>query len=57
VARVLVTNETEFAELEPLSLEKIQQDFTILGVRVNQIVPQIFHSLREIHINPQKPLK
>jgi hypothetical protein len=57
VARVLVTNETEFAALEPLSLEKIQQDFTILGVRVNQIVPQIFHSLREIHINPQKPLK
>ncbi|KZL48843.1 hypothetical protein A2T98_15750 [Nodularia spumigena CENA596] len=57
VARVLVTNETEFAALEPLSLEKIQQDFTILGVRVNQIVPRIFQSLRKIHINPQKPLK
>ncbi|HYW19583.1 MAG TPA: low-complexity tail membrane protein [Nodularia sp. (in: cyanobacteria)] len=57
VARVLVTNETEFAALEPLSLEKIQQDFTILGVRVNQIVPRIFQSFREININPQKPLK
>jgi len=57
VARVLVTNETEFAALEPLSLEKIQQDFTILGVRVNQIVPRIFQSFKEININPQKPLK
>lgn len=41
VARVLVTKETEFAALEPLSLEKIKQDFTILGVRVNQILPQL----------------
>lgn len=57
VARVLVTNETEFATIEPLSLEKIQQDFTILGVRVNQIVPRIFPSPQEININPQKPLK
>ena len=46
VARVLVTNETEFAAIEPLSLEKIQQDFTILGVRVDQIVPRLFQSLR-----------
>jgi hypothetical protein len=41
VARVFVTKETEFAALEPLSLEKIKQDFTILGVRVNQILPQL----------------
>lgn len=41
VARVLVTRETEFAAIEPLSLEKIKQDFTILGVRVNQILPQL----------------
>lgn len=41
VARVLVTNDTEFAALEPLPLEKIQQDFTILGVRVNKILPQL----------------
>ncbi|MBW4449380.1 MAG: low-complexity tail membrane protein [Spirirestis rafaelensis WJT71-NPBG6] len=41
VAGVLVTKETEFAAIEPLSLEKIKQDFTILGVRVNQILPQL----------------
>ncbi|MBD2363148.1 low-complexity tail membrane protein [Anabaena minutissima FACHB-250] len=41
VARVLVTNDTEFAALEPLPLEKINQDFTILGVRVNKILPQL----------------
>ncbi len=41
VVRVLVIKETEFAALEPLSLEKIKQDFTILGVRVNQILPQL----------------
>jgi hypothetical protein len=57
LARVLVTNDTEFAAIEPLSLEKIKQDFTILGVRVNQIVPQLFLSLREINTDPQKPLK
>ncbi|MBW4560225.1 MAG: low-complexity tail membrane protein [Mojavia pulchra JT2-VF2] len=41
VAQVLVTNDTEFAAIEPLPLEKIQQNFTILGVRVNQILPQL----------------
>jgi len=41
VARVLVTNDTEFAATEPLSLEKIKQDFTILGVRVNRILPHL----------------
>lgn len=41
VVRVLVTKETEFAAVEPLSLEKIQQNFTILGVRVNRILPQL----------------
>ena len=45
VMRVLVINETEFAGIEPLSLEKIKQDFTILGVRVNQIVPRLLQSL------------
>ncbi|WP_414543050.1 MULTISPECIES: low-complexity tail membrane protein [Nostocaceae] len=57
VARVLVTNDTEFAALEPLSLEKIKQDFTILGVRVNQIIPQLFSSLSRMNTDPQKPLK
>lgn len=41
VARVLVANDTEFAAIEPLPLEKINQDFTILGVRVNKILPQL----------------
>ena len=41
VARVLVTNDTEFAAIEPLPLEQINQDFTILGVRVNKILPQL----------------
>jgi hypothetical protein len=41
VVRVLVTNETDFAAVQPLSLEKIKEDFTILGVRVNQILPQL----------------
>ncbi|AFY48611.1 hypothetical protein Nos7524_2785 [Nostoc sp. PCC 7524] len=41
VARVLVTDDTEFAAIEPLPLEKINQDFTILGVRVNKILPQL----------------
>ncbi|NDJ22985.1 low-complexity tail membrane protein [Nostoc sp. B(2019)] len=41
VARILVTNDTDFAAAEPLSLEKIKQDFTILGVRVNQILPHL----------------
>ncbi|WP_341526490.1 low-complexity tail membrane protein [Nostoc sp. UHCC 0302] len=54
VVRVLVTNETEFAALEPLSLEKIKQDFTILGVRVNQILPQLFQSLVEINTDSQQ---
>ncbi|QLE55616.1 low-complexity tail membrane protein [Nostoc sp. TCL26-01] len=41
VARVLVTNDTEFAAIKPLPLEKIKKDFTILGVRVNKILPQL----------------
>ncbi len=49
VMRVLVTNDTEFAAIEPLSLEKIKQDFTILGVRVNQILPRLLQSLFRIN--------
>jgi hypothetical protein len=39
VLPVLVTNDTDFAGIEPLPLEQIKQDFTILGVRVNRILP------------------
>lgn len=57
IVRVLVTNDTEFAATEPLPLEKIKQDFTILGVRVNQILPQLFQSLMGINKDSQEPLK
>ncbi|MBW4506517.1 MAG: low-complexity tail membrane protein [Scytonematopsis contorta HA4267-MV1] len=40
VARAFVTKDTEFDTLEPLPLERIKKDFTILGVRVNKILPQ-----------------
>jgi len=39
VAQVLLTSESEFAATEPYSVEKMPQDFTIPGVRVNQILP------------------
>jgi hypothetical protein len=57
VARVLVTNDTEFAAIKPLPLEKIQQDFTIVGVRVNQILPQLFSSLLGIKKDTEEPLE
>lgn len=57
VARVLVTNDTEFAAIKPLPLEKIQQNFTIIGVRVNQIVPQLFQSFVGIKKDTQQPLE
>ncbi|MBG1271638.1 low-complexity tail membrane protein [Nostoc sp. WHI] len=49
VMRILVTNDTEFAAIEPLSLENIKQDFTILGVRVNQILPRLLQSLFKVN--------
>ncbi|BAY09725.1 low-complexity tail membrane protein [Calothrix sp. NIES-2098] len=57
VARVLVTNDTEFAAIKPLPLEKIQQDFTIVGVRVNHILPRLFRSLMGVNKDPQQPLE
>ncbi len=57
IVRVLVTNDTEFAAIEPLSLEKIKQNFTILGVRVNQIVPQLVQSLLGMNKDSQETLK
>ncbi|HLO89165.1 MAG TPA: low-complexity tail membrane protein [Nostocaceae cyanobacterium] len=41
VARVLVTNDTEFAATEPLNLEEVKQYFTIFGVQVNHILPPV----------------
>ena len=40
VAQVLLTCESEFAATAPYPVEKIRQDFTIPGVRVNKILPR-----------------
>jgi hypothetical protein len=39
VAQVLLTSESEFASTKPYPVEKTLQDFTLPGVRVNQILP------------------
>ncbi|HEY9611576.1 low-complexity tail membrane protein [Allocoleopsis sp.] len=39
VAQVLLATESEFAAAAPYPLEKISQDFTIPGLRVNKILP------------------
>ncbi|HEY9743883.1 MAG TPA: low-complexity tail membrane protein [Coleofasciculaceae cyanobacterium] len=39
VAQVLLTSESEFSSTEPYPVEKTLQDFTLPGVRVNQILP------------------
>lgn len=57
VARILVTNDTEFAAIEPLPLDKIQQDYTIVGVRVNQILPRLFKSVLGMNTNTQQNLE
>lgn len=41
VVRVLLAGEAEFAAVEPYPLERIGQDFTVLGLRVKQILPAI----------------
>lgn len=41
VARVFVTSETEFAATKPYPLERIPEDFTIVGLQVDQILPQL----------------
>lgn len=41
VAAVLLTRETTFAAVEPYPVEQIPTDFTLLGWRVKQIVPDL----------------
>lgn len=41
VTRVFVTSKTEFADTQPYPIEKIPQDFTIVGLQVNQILPKL----------------
>lgn len=46
VARVFVTTDAEFAATEPYPLEKINPDFTIVGLQVNQILPQLTNTVK-----------
>lgn len=39
VLQVLFTSEKEFAAIEPYPVEKMSQDFTIPGLKVNKILP------------------
>jgi hypothetical protein len=41
VLRVMLSSETKLATIEPYPLEQISQDFTLLGWRVKQILPQV----------------
>lgn len=41
VSQVIFTSESEWAATVPYSSEKVQQDFTLPGVRVNKILPLV----------------
>lgn len=41
VAKVFVTSETKFAATKAYPLERIPLDFTIVGLQVNQILPEL----------------
>jgi hypothetical protein len=41
VARVLLTSEVNFSQVEPYPPEKIQQDFTLFGFQVRKILPHL----------------
>lgn len=39
VAQVLLTSESEFSATQPYPIEKLPQDFTLPGIKVNRILP------------------
>lgn len=41
VLRVLLSNDTKLMAMEPYPVEKIKQDFTLLGFQINQILPPL----------------
>lgn len=41
VLRVMATSEGKFAETLPYSLEKISQDFSVFGLKLNRLLPPI----------------
>ncbi|HEY9730001.1 MAG TPA: low-complexity tail membrane protein [Chroococcales cyanobacterium] len=59
VAQVLLTRDSEFATTEPYPVENVHQDFTMPGIKVNQILPvKIVDSAdatpSEVKLNPEK---
>lgn len=46
VLRIFVTSETEFAATEPYPVERIPQDFAIIGLQVNQLLPQLTDTVK-----------
>ena len=56
VLRVLLTGEAEFASLEPLPLERIPQEFTIGGWRVDRILPNVVTTAAATTTAPPTPL-
>lgn len=41
VLRVLLSSDAKLAAIEPYPVEKIKQDFTLVGLQVNQILPPL----------------
>jgi hypothetical protein len=48
VARVMLTSESKFAETEPYPTTQIAQDFSILGLKLNQLLPAIQPELKPV---------
>ena len=51
VVRVLLTSEEKFAATAPYALEQIPQDFTMVGLPVNQILPTMQAETRAARVN------
>ncbi|MBC7823386.1 MAG: low-complexity tail membrane protein [Candidatus Parcubacteria bacterium] len=49
VIRVLLTSEQAFAATEPFAVEQIPQAFSVLGLRVNQILPSLLPDEATMH--------
>jgi hypothetical protein len=51
VARILLLSDTEFSATEPFPADKISQNFTILGIKLNQVLPPMQPAIR-----PDRPV-
>ena len=54
VGRVLLASDQEFGAAQPFAIEQIQQAFSVLGLKVNQIVPPMLPD--EIAVTPTAPI-